>query len=191
MQDPRVFVSHLPALEHAVVNFNVAPCMRLFAWWTLVQMGSTVRFRDHRGLRPADVTVNGPEQVSTLIRSKTLGADDACSCIAVSTWMRAFGRCSATWLENARPALQDPHHRRRLHFHPPSYAILYPSFFQTFLLNSTAAPEFDVAERTVLGGCAAQHIDRYARVAIQVRQHAGSGPTLDLGCTWNRSSGRV
>ena len=40
MQDPRVFVSHLPALEHAVVNFNVASCMRLFAWWTLVQSGA-------------------------------------------------------------------------------------------------------------------------------------------------------
>ena len=74
-QAPRMPVMLLEALERLVLNSDAAPYLRVFAWWVLLQNWATLRFSDHRGLSPSDITVSGGEFIGKLTRSKTIGAD--------------------------------------------------------------------------------------------------------------------
>ena len=74
-QAPRMLVSMLEALETLVASSDVAPYLRVYGWWVLLQNWGTLRFSDHRGLNPAQVTVSAAEFQATLTRSKTVGSD--------------------------------------------------------------------------------------------------------------------
>ena len=65
----------LEALERLVANSVAAPFLRVFAWWVLLQNWATLRFPDHRGLSPSDISVPGRKLNGKLSRSKTIGAD--------------------------------------------------------------------------------------------------------------------
>ena len=73
-QAPRMLVSMLEALETLVACSDVAPYLRVYGWWVLLQNWGTLRFFHHRGLNPAQVTVAAEFQ-ATLTRSKTIGSD--------------------------------------------------------------------------------------------------------------------
>ena len=49
--------------------------LRIFGWWVLLQSWGTLRFSDHRGLVPKQITVDDTGFTGVLSRSKTLGAD--------------------------------------------------------------------------------------------------------------------
>ena len=96
-QAPRMLVTIIEALERCVVSAQVAPYLRVYAWWVLVQNWATLRFSDHRGLDPSSISVSCGELVAKLTRSKTIGPDknihsrpvfvSACCYITVSGWM--------------------------------------------------------------------------------------------------------
>ena len=75
-QAHRVYTSMLGALEHIVIDTKNIPYFRIFSWWMLVQTCGMLRFGDHRGLRPSDVSVKNECFFSAkLTRSKTTGED--------------------------------------------------------------------------------------------------------------------
>ena len=74
-QAPRVLVSILSALEGLVVGTEAAIYLRTFAWWLLLQNWATLRFSDHRGIEPNNVTIRAGSWRALLTRSKTIGAD--------------------------------------------------------------------------------------------------------------------
>ena len=74
-QAPRMFMSMLAALEELTVNDKALPHYRVYAWWILLQSWGTMRFSDHRGLKPTDVHVTGNSMSAKLTRSKTTGDD--------------------------------------------------------------------------------------------------------------------
>ena len=98
-QAPRMLVSVLAALEPVVVDQDTPQYLRVFAWWLLLQAWATLRFSDHRGIRPENVELQNNRLVATLTRSKTLGSDrnlmskrlvvDSCCFVRCSNWMRA------------------------------------------------------------------------------------------------------
>ena len=57
--------------------FPIVSHLRLFlvvyAWWILLQSWGTMRFGNHRGLKPSDVQVTGNTLAAKLTRSKTTG----------------------------------------------------------------------------------------------------------------------
>ena len=74
-QAPRMFMSMLAALEELTVDDKALPYYRVYAWWILLQSWGTMRFSDHRGLKPSDVQVTGNTMSAKLARSKTTGDD--------------------------------------------------------------------------------------------------------------------
>ena len=74
-QAPKMFMSMLAALEELTVNNKALPYYRVYAWWILLQSWGTMRFSDHRGLKPTDVQVTGNSMSAKLTRSKTTGDD--------------------------------------------------------------------------------------------------------------------
>ena len=72
-QAPRYPLAIVLALEREVVDEGVATCYRCHAWWHLLSLWASLRFDDHRGLRPGDahLTIRGLEAV--LCRTKTTG----------------------------------------------------------------------------------------------------------------------
>ena len=54
-QAPRMLI--IIALEQLSVDDRALPYYRIYSWWVLVQSWGTLRFSDHRGLKPADITV--------------------------------------------------------------------------------------------------------------------------------------
>ena len=74
-QAPRMLVCMLRALEQLTVDEQALPYLRIYSWWVLLQSWGTMRFSDHRGLNPADITVQGNSLVPRLTRSKTTGDD--------------------------------------------------------------------------------------------------------------------
>ena len=52
-----MYVSMLKSIELLVVDSNVLPFIRVYSWWVLLQNWGTLRFSDHRGLRPGDVKI--------------------------------------------------------------------------------------------------------------------------------------
>ena len=71
----KMFMSMLAALEELTVDGKSLPYSRVFAWWILLQSWGTMRFSDHRGLKPSDVQVTGNTMAAELTRSKTTGDD--------------------------------------------------------------------------------------------------------------------
>ena len=72
---PRMMISMLTALEILEVDTKALPFVRLNAWWILLQNWGTLRFSDHRGLRPQDVRITNNTLDAKLSRSKTTGDD--------------------------------------------------------------------------------------------------------------------
>ena len=70
-----MFFSMLAALEDLTVNATTLPYYRVYAWWILVQSWGTMRFSNHRGLKPSDVQVTGNTMAAKLTISKTTGDD--------------------------------------------------------------------------------------------------------------------
>ena len=50
-------------------------CMRMYAWWVLLQSWCTLRFSDHRGISPRTVQEGAGFWSMFLERSKTIGRD--------------------------------------------------------------------------------------------------------------------
>ena len=58
-----VHISMLAALEELTINDKALPHHRVCAWWILLQSWVTMRFSDHRGLKPSDIHVVGQHDV--------------------------------------------------------------------------------------------------------------------------------
>ena len=74
-QAPRMLTSMLSGLEGLVCDPTEPIYLRIYAWWTLVANWATLRFSDHRGLKPEDITVSASGFSGSLTWFKTLGAD--------------------------------------------------------------------------------------------------------------------
>ena len=74
-QAPRMLISMLTALEQLTIDDRALPYYRVYSWWVLIQSWGTLRFSDHRGLKPTDITVKGNSLAARLTRSKTTGDD--------------------------------------------------------------------------------------------------------------------
>ena len=71
--------------------------LRVYSWWMLVQNYATLRFSDHRGLNPGEVTFREGSFHAHLTRSKTIGQDktitskplviDACCFFSHRAWL--------------------------------------------------------------------------------------------------------
>ena len=73
----RFFVSIVSALERFVMDTDMAPFLRIYSWWILLQCWCTLRFSDHRGVNPKAVRVIGSSMTALLTWSKTIGTDKA------------------------------------------------------------------------------------------------------------------
>ena len=67
----------LAALEDVVSDPSAVLYYRMYSWWILVQCWGTLRFSDHRGLRPADVLLDSEGFMARLTRSKSIGSHRA------------------------------------------------------------------------------------------------------------------
>ena len=76
-QAPRMFIEIWAAIEVFVVDQTKPKYLRIFGWWVLLQNWGTLRFSDHRGLLPDQITVNDRGLLAVLSRSKTVGSDKA------------------------------------------------------------------------------------------------------------------
>ena len=74
-QSPRMFVRLLAEIETLVVDPSKQTNLRIIGWWVLLQSWGTLRFSDHRGLLPKQITVDNTGFTGVLSRSKTLGSD--------------------------------------------------------------------------------------------------------------------
>ena len=74
-QAPRMLVGIISMLENLVVSESTSVYHRIYAWWILVQSWGILRFDDHRGIKPQDVSLVGGSLSARLTRSKTLGSD--------------------------------------------------------------------------------------------------------------------
>ena len=114
-QAPRMLVMMLSMLEDVVVNVASPVCHRTFAWWILVQSWGTLRFDDHRGIKPEDVSFIGGSMSALLTRSKTLGSDRAvnsrrvyvnsCSSFQKREWLEEGWRVLRTAADHERDYL--------------------------------------------------------------------------------------
>ena len=78
-QAPRMLIGMLAMLEELIMNDRSLVYHRVYAWWNLVQSWGTLRFDDHRGIRPKDVSFIGGSMSARSTRSKTLGSDRSVS----------------------------------------------------------------------------------------------------------------
>ena len=79
-QAPRMLVGIISMLENLVGSESASVYRRIYAWWILVQSWGTLRFDDHRGIKPRDVSFVGGSLSARLTRSKTLGSDRSVGC---------------------------------------------------------------------------------------------------------------
>ena len=96
-QAPRLFVSIIMALERYVTDTAQPAYLRVYAWWLNLQCWCTLRFSDHRGIKPAMVRVKGGSLSASFSWPKTLGHDkpvrarplvvDPCCFFAEPLWM--------------------------------------------------------------------------------------------------------
>ena len=73
-QAPWMLISMLPALEQLTVDDRTLPSFMIYSWWVLVQSWGTLRFIDHRGLKPA-TSPSGRNPWSRGSLSRTTGDD--------------------------------------------------------------------------------------------------------------------
>ena len=74
-QAPRFPTVVLGALEELVTSEETLVYLRLYAWWILVQCWGTLRFSDHRGIAPPDVTLDSQGFTAKLRHAKTICSD--------------------------------------------------------------------------------------------------------------------
>ena len=96
-QAPRMLSPKLFFLEQLVMNETSPMYLRVYSWWMLVQNWATLRFSDHRGLNPGEVTFREGSFHARLTRSKTIGQDktitskplvtDACCFLSHREWL--------------------------------------------------------------------------------------------------------
>ena len=77
-QAPTMFLLMLKALEMLVVDTKALPFISVYSWWILLPNWGTLRFSDHRGLRPQDIKIMSNTLDATLSRSKTTGRCQRC-----------------------------------------------------------------------------------------------------------------
>ena len=70
-----MFISMLKSLEACVSDTKSLPFIRIYSWWVLLHNWCTLRFSDHRGLRPQDIKITNNTLDAVLSRSKTTGDD--------------------------------------------------------------------------------------------------------------------
>ena len=96
-QAPRFPVGLLALVENFVMTDSNPAYMRMYGWWVLLQSWGTMRFSDHRGLSPADISFADGSLTGLLRRTKTTGTDknvsarpvrvDASSFISTPQWL--------------------------------------------------------------------------------------------------------
>ena len=96
-QAPRMLPHMLFFLEQLVMNETSPIYLRVYSWWMLVQNWATLRFSDHRGLNPGEVTFREGSFHARLTRSNTTGQDktitskplviDACCFLSHREWL--------------------------------------------------------------------------------------------------------
>ncbi len=64
---------HLQMLEMMVTDADEPRWLRAYAAWKLLQAWGVLRFGDHRGLAPGDISINDGQVIMELRRSKTTG----------------------------------------------------------------------------------------------------------------------
>ena len=72
-QAPRMLIGMLSMLEELIMN-EASLVHHIYAWWILMQSWGTLRFDDHLGIRPKDVSFIGGSMSARLTRSKRLGS---------------------------------------------------------------------------------------------------------------------
>ena len=97
-QAPRIVMSMLAALEELTVDDKALPYYRVYGWWILLQSWGTMRFSDHRGLKPSDVQVTDNTMSAKLTWLKTTGDDkdvafrmvhiSSCCNLVSPSWLR-------------------------------------------------------------------------------------------------------
>ena len=99
-QAPRFPTVVLAALEGVVSDHSAVLYHRIYSWWILVQCWGTLRFSDHRGLRPVDVLLDSEGFKAKLTRSKTIGSDRALSMRLVVISKSAFVHTYHVYIHN-------------------------------------------------------------------------------------------
>ncbi len=94
-------VGLLAKLERIVCQSLGAPDTRMLSWWMLVSSWASLRFDDHRGLSPEEVTETKDGLDMLLSRTKTTGADKAVhrrACVVGrEAWVAEPNWLSAGW----------------------------------------------------------------------------------------------
>ena len=87
----------LAVVEDAVMHEGATAYKRIHAWWVSVQSQATLRFSDHCGVLPSELTVDANGLIGRITRWKTLGSDrdvvarpitvDPCCHFKQSAWL--------------------------------------------------------------------------------------------------------
>ena len=107
----------LAALEENVISLNTPVFWKVLSWWMLLQSWATLRFDDHRGMVPADLSVSEAGLVGKLTRSKVSGPDKKLNyrllLVHSSAYVHHKHWLVSGWklLEKEAPYLRDPHQR--------------------------------------------------------------------------------
>ena len=150
----------------------------VYAWWILLQSWGTMRFSDHRGLKPSDVQVTGnqrpqetsrtwPSAWSTVMAQHRLGSPEKSRTLskrlsfASSFFQLQRLSSERTQVPSLRFADQNSLTRSAASFWTPHSA-------RTFLPSTTAALGVPKEQRDYLGGWSAQGSDNYSRVAARM-----------------------
>ena len=72
---PRFPVGFLALVENFVTSESNPASMRMYGWWVLLQSWGTMRFSDHRGLSPTDISFEDGSLTGLSSRTKTTGTD--------------------------------------------------------------------------------------------------------------------
>ena len=77
-QARRMIVEILAAMEVFVMDQSKPKYLRIFGWWVLLQNWGTLRFSDHRGLLPEQISVSDRGFLAVLAESRLGSPDGSC-----------------------------------------------------------------------------------------------------------------
>ncbi len=75
VQAPRPMASQLEALERMVMNVQLTPWLRAYAWWQALKHWAVLRHDDHTGLSPNEMFLDDVSLDFALNKTKTSGPD--------------------------------------------------------------------------------------------------------------------
>ncbi len=169
VQAPRPMVSQLEALERMVMNVQLVPWLRAYAWWQALKHWGVLRHDDHAGIRPEAMILDDTSLDFALSRTKTSGPDKRTRFRQVGIHRGAFvaepewlATGYAIWtkmaptsreylLETPTPSLEECTHRQ-LRYHEAA------AWSRRTLIVSGAVGEGEIAK--VAASCYTEHSPR-------------------------------